>query len=527
MSDLSPKPWFFVTSGSNRRSFLLATTSLAAAAVWSSRAMGVVKKNVKFSAQPFALGVASGDPSPDGFVIWTRLAPDPLVGGGMPAEDVEVSWQVSDDEGMTRVVAKGTTVAAFDWAHAVHVEVQGLRSDRWYFYQFQAGGEVSPVGRARTMPAVDSLPANLRFGVASCQHYEHGLFTAYEHMAKEELDLVAHLGDYIYEYAAKENVVRKHIGPEIKTLEDYRNRHAQYKTDAHLQAAHAACPWVVTWDDHEFDNNCAGQISEEQGVQPEKFLARRANAYRAYYEHMPLRRSSLPTGPDMIIYRRLAFGRLAEFSVLDTRQYRTDQPCGDGNKPQCEDALSSQATLLGNEQEAWLCDGLAKSTATWNVLAQQVMMARVDRIPGETVAYSMDQWPGYEMNRRRVLKFFDERTISNPVVLGGDIHSNWANDLIADFDDLDSKVVASEFVCTSISSGGDGKAVNPTTEGVLRENPFVKLYNSERGYVRCEVTPKLWRSDFRVVEKVTKPGAPRVDRASFVVEAGQAGVKPA
>jgi alkaline phosphatase D len=445
----------------------------------------------------------------------------------MPDDDVEVAWQVADDERMSSVVAKGSTVAVGDWAHSVHVEVEGLKPDHWYFYQFKAGGEVSPIGRARTMPSADSMPESLRFGVASCAHYEQGLFTAYQHMAKEDLDLVAHLGDYLYEYAAKEKQTRQHIGNEINSLADYRNRHAQYKTDADLQAAHLACPWIVAWDDHEFDNNCANDVSEEKGVSTEKFLARRANAYRAYYEHMPLRRSALPNGPDMKIYRRLAFGRLAEFSVLDTRQYRSDQPCGDGNKPQCDEALGEKGTLLGDEQETWLMEGLSKSSAAWNVLAQQVMMARVDRIPGETVAFSMDQWPGYEANRRRLLKHFVDGRISNPVMLGGDIHSNWANNLIADFDDYDSAVVGSEFVTTSISSGGDGKAILPTTEGVLRENPFVKLYNSQRGYLRCEVTPKLWRTDYRVVEKVTKPGAPRVDLASFVVEAGQPGVKPA
>lgn len=524
MNDTFPG-WMHVGRSPNRRSFLLATGSLAAAAIWSSRAMGVVKKQVKFSDNPFTLGVASGDPAEDGFVIWTRLAPQPLIGGGMPDEDVEVAWQVADDEQMTHVVAKGTTAAVADWAHSVHVEVEGLKPDRWYFYRFQASGEVSPVGRARTMPPADSIPPSLRFGVASCQHFEAGLFTAYRHMAEENLDLVAHLGDYLYEYAGKEKLTRKHVGSEITSLVDYRNRHAQYKTDSDLQAAHRACPWIVTWDDHEFDNNCAGEVSEEQGVPANQFLERRANAYRAYYEHMPLRRANLPSGPDMKIYRRLPFGRLAEFHVLDTRQYRSDQPCGDGNKPQCEGALSEKQTLLGDEQESWLKEGLTKSPATWNVLAQQVMMARVDRIPGETVAFSMDQWPGYEMNRRRLLRHFADQKISNPVVLGGDIHSHWANDLIADFDDYNSAVVGSEFVCTSISSGGDGKAVLPTTEGVLRENPFVKLYNSQRGYLRCEVTPKLWTTDYRVVEVVTKPDAPRVDLATFVVEAGEAGVK--
>lgn len=508
-----------------RRQFMWTGASLAAGAVWSSRALGVTKQNVKLPDQPFQLGVASGDPSPDGFVIWTRLAPNPLEGGGMPAESVEVAWQVAEDEAMTRVVQKGTTVGNPEWAHAVHVEVQGLAPERWYWYQFKAAGETSMKGRSRTTPAANAAPAALKFAFASCQHFEQGLFTAYEHMAKEELDLVVHLGDYIYEGAGRDRLVRKHVGPKLMTLDDYRNRHAQYKTDLALQASHAAFPWLVTWDDHELENNCAGAISERQNVTREAFLRQRATAYKAYYEHMPLRRSSLPSGPDMQLYRRVAFGRLAEFAVIDTRQYRTDQPCGDGNKPQCEAALDPMATLLGEEQEAWLLDGLAKSPATWNILTQQVMMARVDRAAGERVTYSMDQWPGYEMNRRRLLRFFDERRIANPVVLAGDIHSNWCNDLIADFDDLGSKVVATEFVGTSISSGGNGSEIARDAQNVLDENPFVRFYNTQRGYVRCQVTPGEWRSDYQIVPFVTGPGAPLVTRGSFVVEAGRAGAQ--
>lgn len=511
----------------HRRYFLQAAGSIAAAAVWSTRALGAVSKNVSFVDYPFQLGVASGDPTPTGVVLWTRLAPQPLIGGGMPAEEIEVAWQVAEDEGMTKVVRDGTTIASPNWAHSVHVEVEGLNPDRWYWYQFKVAGEVSPKGRARTLPDASAEPANLRFAFASCQHFESGYFTAYQHMANEGLDLVVHLGDYIYEGAASNKQIRKHIGPELNTLEDYRNRHAQYKRDLDLQAAHAAAPWVVTWDDHEFANNCAGAISERQNEPPEQYRQRRAHAYQAYYEHMPLRQASLPHGPDMLLYRRLSFGRLADFFVLDTRQYRTDQPCGDGNKPQCAESLDENATLLGAEQRKWLFDGLAGSTSKWNVLAQQVMMARVDRLPGEFAAFSMDQWPGYEMERRRILKHFLERRISNPVVLAGDIHSNWANNLIADFDDLDSKVVGSEFVGTSISSGGDGARDPKFLDKILSENPFVKFHNTERGYVRCQLTSKEWRSDYQVVEYVSRRGAPLVTRTSFVVEDGQPELKPA
>jgi len=509
----------------SRRQFL-ATSSLAAASVWSSRAVGALKQNVKLPDHPFQCGVASGDPSEGGFVIWTRLAPKPLEGGGVPDTAVEVAWQVAEDEAMSRVVAKGTAVANPDWAHSVHVEVQGLKPDRWYWYQFKAAGDTSPIGKSRTMPSADSMPESLRFAFASCQHWEGGLYTAYDHMARENLDLVIHLGDYIYEDAGKTKGLRLHVGPKLTTIDDYRNRHAQYKTDLMLQEAHAAFPWLVTWDDHELEDNCAGEISGK-GTPHDAFLQLRTTAYKAYYEHMPLRRSSLPSGPMMQLYRRIAFGRLAQFDVLDTRQYRTDQPCGDGTKPPCGDELDPKATLLGDAQEKWLLEGLARSPATWNVLAQQVMMARVDQTPGEKVTVSMDQWPGYELNRRRILKYFADRKIANPIVIAGDIHSNWANDLLVNFDDLDGRAVATEFVGTSISSGGDGTAKPSKLDGILADNPFVKFHNTQRGYVRCHATPQRWSTDFQIVPFVTKPGAPLENAASFVVEAGRAGAQRA
>lgn len=504
----------------NRRTFLAGAASFASAALWSNHARGTVTSAPKFSAYPFALGVASGDPTPDGVVLWTRLAPEPLAGGGMLPESVEVAWEVAEDEAMSNIVRAGKAVATPEWGHSVHVEVEGLKPERWYWYRFTAGTETSPKGRTRTLPVAGATPERMRFAVASCQHLETGFFTAYEHMLREELDLVVHLGDYIYEGAGKEKQVRKHLGPEATTLAGYRNRYAQYKSDTALQAMHAAAPWLVTWDDHEFDNNCAGDISEEKGVSPENFLLRRAAAYQAYYEHMPLRRSALPRGPDMLLYRRVAFGQLADFFVLDTRQYRTDQPCGDGNKAPCEGTLDPQATLLGATQRDWLLKGLGNSTTRWNVLAQQIMMARVDRKNGPEISHSMDQWPGYEMERRRLLKYFHERKIANPVVLTGDIHSNWANNLIADLDELDGRTVATEFVGTSISSGGDGTLTPKGLDLTLSENPFVKFHSAERGYVMCEVTPQRWRADYRAVEYVTRPGAPLHTRASFVVEAG-------
>lgn len=511
----------------SRRAFLASGASWLAWPVLAPPASAFARRAARLKDYPFKLGVASGDPSADGFVIWTRLAPEPLAGGGMPQENLLVAWQVAADEKMSKVLAQGSAVASPEMAHSVHVEVSGLEPGRWYFYQFSAAGEISPVGRTRTAPLASSLPERLRFAFASCQHFESGLFTAYEHMAAEDLDLVVHLGDYIYEGAAQPKQVRQHVGPECESLDDYRSRYAQYKTDEHLQATHACFPWVVTWDDHEFDNNCAGSVSEELHVSAADFLARRARAYQAYYEHMPLRRAQFPQGPDARLYRHVDFGRLACFAVLDTRQYRTDQPCGDGNKPPCEGVYDPRATLLGEAQEKWLYDTLSGSPAAWNVLAQQVMMARVDRVPGDMVAYSMDQWPGYEANRQRVLKFFAQRQALNPVVLTGDIHSNWVNDLQVDSADPQSPVVATEFVGTSISSGGNGAPTRSDTPGVLADNPFVKFYNSERGYVSCVVTPKQWQAHYRTVEYVTRPGAPLRTRKTFVVESGRPGAQEA
>lgn len=422
---------------------------------------------------------------------------------------------------MGKVVQKGTTVAAPEWGHSVHIEVNGLKPDRWYWYQFKAGTEISQKGRTRTMPAASSQPDRLRFAFASCQHYETGLFTAYQHMLKEDLDLVIHLGDYIYEYAGIDKRVRKHLANECKSLQDYRRRYSQYKSDPALMAMHAHAPWIVTPDDHEVENNYANDIPGKPNQTKTDFLMRRACAYQAYYENMPLRQSSLPNGADIQLFRRLDFGRLAGFHVLDTRQYRTDQPCGDGNKPPCDETLNPDATILGSRQREWLFNGLSKSSSRWNVLAQQVMMARVDRKAGAEVGYSMDQWPGYEIDRRRVLKFLGEAKISNPVVLTGDIHTNWANELLTDFDNLESRSVATEFVGTSISSSGDGTNQPKTLQQTYSENPFVKFHNAERGYVYCELTPKQWRTDYKTVEYVSRPGSPLNTRASFVVESGQ------
>jgi alkaline phosphatase D len=505
-----------------RRSFLTGSLSFAAAALLSNRIVGRIAEEPLFAGYPFTLGVASGEPEPDGMVLWTRLAPRPHEpDGGMFAEPVSVGWEVAEDESFTRITQQGTTTALPVWGHSVHVEVTGLRPNRWYWYRFHAGGELSPTGRTRTAPAAGATVERLRFAFASCQKYEMGYYTAYEHMAREDLDLVLHLGDYIYEKIDNGAAVRPHGLPVANSLDAYRQRYAVYKSDPALQAAHAMAPWIVTWDDHEVRNDYAADISDDpESEPPAAFLLRRAAAYQAYFEHMPLRRRSLPSGPEMLLYRRVEFGRLASFHVLDTRQYRSDQ-VEDDRPPTDPAVLDPLRTLLGARQRQWLDEGLDGSAAGWNVLAQQVMMARVDFKAGPDEEISMDKWAGYEAERRRLLRRFRDRRAVNPVVLTGDVHSNWANELSPDPDRLDEPPVAVEFVGTSISSSGDGAERAERFAELQGENPFVKFFNGERGYVRCEVTPQAWRTDYRTVPFITRPRAPLQTRASFVVESGR------
>ncbi|BAT54075.1 Alkaline phosphatase [Nostoc sp. NIES-3756] len=515
----------FLATQFNRRNFLLGAgflTGLAVASQWHP-----VKAQTSFSGYPFSLGVASGDPLPDSVVLWTRLAPEPLNGGGMPPVNVPVQWQIARDENMTQVVQQGTVLATPELGHSVHVDVRGLEADRWYWYQFKVGNEVSSVGRTRTAAAPFSSIQKFNFAFASCQDWQNGFYTAYKHMAEEDLDLVVHLGDYIYEYGSEPGAPRQHIGPEIITLADYRNRYALYRTDANLQAVHANFPWAVTWDDHEVDNNYANFIPEDNQTR-QAFERRRANAYQAYYEHMPLRLSSLPKRSSLLLYRRLTFGNLAEFNILDTRQYRTDQPCGDGLKPLCDAALDPKATMTGARQEAWLFRGLDKSPARWNVIAQQTMLAQFDFDGRSGVQlFNVDQWDGYVVARKRLLNFLEQRKPSNPVVITGDIHSSWVHDLKADFNNQLSATVGTEFVGTSITSDFPTAFIAPV-QAALKDNPHTKFFDGAyRGYVRCQLTRELWQSDYRAVSSILEQDATIKTLASFVVENGQLGAKKA
>ncbi|MGG0274404.1 alkaline phosphatase D family protein [Bacillus rhizoplanae] len=520
----------------NRRTFLKSTGKgigiALGATIVSSLPIGMAsaeENNKSNNLQyPFTLGIASGDPLPDGVVLWTRLAPDPLNGGGMDNHPYPVHWEVSLDSDFKKVVKRGTELSKPQLGHSVHVEVEGLKPSTWYYYRFTVRAEVSPTGRTKTAPANNSEVDQFNFAFVSCQNWPTGYYTAYQHLAQDDLDLVVHLGDYIYEGNINSTVrPLNYSAPEIYTIDDYRNRYALYKMDSDLQAAHANFPWIVTFDDHEVDNNYAGDVPQDPNKQPtEDFLKRRAAAYQAYYEHMPLRRTSFPQGSDIQMYRRLSFGNLVEFNVLDTRQYRDDQANGDGWKPPTPESEDPSRTLLGEEQEQWLLDGLAISQAKWKVLAQQVFFAHRDGdFDPDEESVSMDAWDGYPAARQRIVDFIAENDIKNAVVLTGDVHTNWANEIKVDFHAPDSKNVGVEFVGTSITSNGDGSDVNGNTAQYLKENPHIKFFNNYRGYVRCKVTQDIWQTDYQVVKYVTRPGASINTRASFVVEDGVPSLK--
>jgi alkaline phosphatase D len=518
-----------VPTSFSRRRFLESTGTLLALGL----VPGLARRGLAAPSPLFSLGVASGDPTSRSVVLWTRLAPDPLHGGGMGPNDVPVEWEVFQDAGLSRRVRRGRTRARARDGHTVHVTVQGLVPDRWYWYRFRAAGEESRVGRTRTMPAPGALAERLRFALCSCQDYQNGYWAAYRDIAAQELDLVVHVGDYIYEYAADPNAVRQHTGGETMTLGDYRNRYALYRLDPMLQEAHARFPFVVTWDDHEVENNYAGGQSENPQVGRDEFLARRAQAYQAYYEHLPLQRSTRPRRGAMTLYRRFDFGRLASFFVLDGRQFRTPQPCGAGLiEPECPAVFDPEATFLGGRQERWLYRGLRRSRTRWNVLAQQVMMMRGDL--GEALGsmapvYNPDAWDGYQAQRQRILDFLARERVANPIVLTGDIHSAWVADLKQDFLNPASPTVASEFVCTSISSDFPAAFVSlvEANLGPSSRNPHIRFFEGRhRGYTLCEVTPERWRADFRIVETLSDPGSTVHTAAAWVVDAGTPGARP-
>lgn len=493
---------------------------------------GVMPRNLwanpHFTEDPFALGVASGDPAPDGFVLWTRLTPRPLEEhGGMPAAAVAVRWEVAEDPRFARVVQVGTEYARPELAHSVHVEVAGLKPQRPYWYRFIVeGADPSPTGVVRTAPALGARADRLRIAVAGCQHYEAGYYTAYRHLSREaDLDAVFHYGDYIYEGHAGKGIVlngerimvRPHVGDEIHSLDDYRRRYAQYKSDPDLQAAHAAAAFIVSFDDHEVDNNWASDFDQD-GTPAEVFALRRHLAMQAWYEHMPVRRAQFPRQGGLTMYRRLDYGNTLRMHVLDTRSYRNDQLCATPGQLHCRAVDSADASMLGPAQEAWLAQGLGGG-ATWNLIAQQVMVMPFDRRkPGAaTPALSDDGWDGYPAARGRLFDAIRQQGLTNVVIATGDVHQHYVSKVPPSAEDMEGASIASEFVCTSISSNGDGSPVRAGQEHHLSNNPHVLFNNAQRGYQLFNVTPDEWSADLKVVDQVEKPGGQLSTLASFHV----------
>lgn len=514
------------------RRHALAGSAALATTVWIGR-YGRARAGAGY---PFSLGIASGSPIADGVVLWTRLAPDPLQadGSGGIRGVVPVTWEVAADDAMQKVVQRGSIEADARWAHSVHVEVGNLEPNRPYWYRFMALGQVSPIGATRTLPRPDDAVQSFRVAFASCSHYEFGYFSAYRHMAEEKPDLVLFLGDYIYEYTVPadyaDQTVRRHNGPTATDLIGYRNRYALYRTDPDLQALHAAAPCMTTWDDHEVENDYANEWSQDVHVSPEDFLRRRTAAYQAYYEHMPLRAGAHPTGTGIRLYDRVHYGRLATFTLLDGRQYRSKQPCeqptsrrGHVETDTCTERLDPRRSLLGLEQEQWLYEGFRQSQSSWTILAQAQLMAQLRQkgASGE-LGHWTDGWDGYAASRDRLLEAIAKERVLNPVVIGGDIHSFWATDLKANFNNPSSPTIATELVGTSITSNGP-----PYQRFVemLPENPHVRFFDSRhRGYMVIDLASGLLDARFRVISDRRDRSASVSTLKRFVVESGKPGV---
>jgi alkaline phosphatase D len=463
---------------------------------------------------PFTIGVASGDPRAQSVILWTRLAPDPINGGGMPDIDVPVIWEVALDENFANIVATDFLFATAMFAHSVHAEAAGLAPDTWYYYRFRVGDDwTSAVGRTRTLPAEDSSPEAFRIALASCQNYKDGYYTAHGYLAEEDVDLVAFVGDYIYESGVN-GAVRNHDGPELRNLEQYRNRYALYKSDPNLQAAHALAPWIMTWDDHEVNNNYAGLNLEAGNEDVTDVLALRAAAYQAYYEHLPLRIPVPDEFGHMQIYNSFVIGDLTTVYVLDGRQYRSVQACNGRIGRPCAEVDDPQRTMLGAEQKQWLIDGLRDSTTLWNTVAQQTVFTPVNF---NRTFVNPDQWDGYPPERQELLNVFAE--VRNVVVLTGDIHASGFASLNIDQNDATSEVIGYEVVGTSISSGGDTDVLfglGDQAEALLAN--VHHLNSRRRGYVICELTRERLRAEYRIVSTVVQPDGDLITDAIFEVE---------
>jgi alkaline phosphatase D len=501
MKDLSRRSWLAHATGFG----VAGLSSACTARLPVTPAFGGTpdKAGWRGGTDPFSLGVASGWPRPDGATIWTRLAPQPLQpGGGVDPMPIAVQWEVFE-EGRAAVVQSGRVDALPEWAHSVRVDLRGLQPHRRYRYRFMSGNAVSAQGAFMTAPEPGRIE-RLRLVFASCQQYEQGYYGAWRHAVADAPDLVVFLGDYIYESSWGRNHVRKHDPGVPHTLDEYRRRHALYRSDTDLQAAHAACAWLPTWDDHEVDNDYANTLSQ-RGDPPEQFLARRAAAYQAYFEHMPLPWSMAPKGPDMQIYGTFDWGALARLHVVDDRQYRTPQACSPpgyaGSRvvgPECLDRLDPTRTLLGREQEAWLSKSMRDSRARWNVLAQQSLMSRADSKSGPGEAWWTDGWDGYPLARRRLLESVRQSQAANPLALGGDVHAFYAGELHEDFDRPAETPAMVEFVGGAITSQSWPQN---RIDALVAENPHLKYGEGRfRGYGLMEIDAVRVQVSMRAID---------------------------
>lgn len=519
----------------DRRTFLGGLAAMGVAVGSGGQLLGASRGRAggthSLPADPFRLGVASGDPLPDGVVLWTRLAADPSSPEPMPPVEVPVRWEIATDERFRRVVRSGERTTGPDLGHSVHVDARGLDAGRDYFYRFRVGDYMSTTGRTRTAPEPGRRLNRIAFGVTSCQAYQAGYYTGYEQMSRDDLAFVVFAGDYIYELAS--GSVRAHGLPPSDTLEQFRRHYAAHHADAQLQVAHAAAPWIVTWDDHEVEDNYASLQPGALGLARDpdaasKFPAKRAAAYQAWWENMPVRAKRPGADGSLRIYRAFRFGDLVTLAVVDDRQYRSPlpiqgfQPPGGG--PQVPGAFDPNATLLGKEQERWLRRALDRSGARWNVLAQQTTMADTDHAPeDESRRYSADTWDGYVAARNRLLAHVRDARVRNFVSVGGDTHTSSVADLRADYDQDGSPLVGTELVAPPATSLENLPA--EFVEGALR-NPHIHLYDTEnKGYLRCEATRSRLRADYRYVTTTQQPQAEPRPGTSWVVESDKPGAQ--
>lgn len=468
---------------------------------------------VRYDPGPFTLGVASGDPLPSSVSLWTRLAPDPLARQQkrLPLI-VEVVWAMAEDRQMRRVVARGTVWAHADQAHSVHVDVHDLKPGRTYYYQFQAMGRTSRLGRTRTAPTGNVK--RVRFASANCQAFQDGYFAAFRDIAAQDLDFVVHLGDYIYEMGNDktekgklDHRARKNKAHDFEpyTVADYRVRHALYKGDPSLRAAHAAHPWFLTWDNHEVEGQYDGTESGKK-----RFEDRRDAAYQAWWEHMPHRMVGDDMVPHQQIYRARHWGNLLDLMILDLRQYRT--------APE-----RKHSTILGARQNHWLLEEIRHARGAWECWANSIMLSRLGKKDGDYY-YEM-QWDGYPRERTSVLSQAHNLGLEDLVVISGDYHSAFVDDIHTDFDNHDSPVIGTEFLSRSISSRSGGAKWNKTNGPKMgTKNPHLQYFEGDRyGYDLYEVTAEKWATHMRMVANTRDPASPVSTLTSFHIKRGHPG----